>query len=64
MISNILDTSKINNKTNNGMVLIWSRYNYNNYDYYLESSNNKDITYITIEPDTTANKQFFSGREY
>lgn len=42
------------------MILIWTRHDY--YDYNdLESANNKDIQYITIEPDTVS-KQFFSGR--
>ena len=65
MATSILDSSKItsmannnNNNNNKGMVLIWSRYDYN---HDLESTNNKDITQIIIEPDTIG-KQFFSGR--
>jgi hypothetical protein len=49
-----------------GMVLIWSRcddycYQYD-FDFDSESANNKDITRITIEPDTIVGKPFFSGR--
>ena len=52
-------TRKANNN-NEGMVLIWSK---NNYDDLESVVNNKDITQIIIEPDTTANKQFFRGRD-
>jgi hypothetical protein len=55
---NIFHTSKTNNER---MIFLWTRYDYN-YDYDLEPANKKDITKITLEPDTT-NKQFFSGRD-
>ena len=46
--------------TTNGMILIWSRYNYES-DFKPLTANNKDITQIIIEPDTFG-KPFFSGR--
>ncbi len=56
---NILQTSKIIPKNHNdGMVLIWSRHDYN---HDLESANNKDITWISIES-KTIDKKFFSGK--
>ena len=60
---NILHTStKITSNThNNGMILIWSKYDYE-CEYDLKSqNNNKKISWISIES-KTIDKKFFSGR--